>query len=76
MTKAYNSLHSAEFWAEPWNLGFYRGIEPQNFAAEVVFIPQNFRGISCLSFELVDWTLIFLSTLDNFKLMITITKAQ
>jgi len=42
ITRAHSFLRTVEFRAQLWNLGFYSGIEPRNFAAEFVF----FRGIA------------------------------
>jgi len=41
MIRAHSFPRSAEFRAEPQNLGFYHGIGPRNFTAEFVFLPRN-----------------------------------
>jgi len=41
MTKAHSFPRSAELRADPRNLDFFRGIEPQNITAEFVFLPRN-----------------------------------
>ncbi len=37
MSRAHSFLWTAKFRAEPWNFGFYHGIELRNFSAQFVF---------------------------------------
>src|SRR6218665_2195488 len=39
--RAHSFPRPAEFLAKPWNLGFFRGIEPRNLTAEFVFLTWN-----------------------------------
>src|SRR6218665_1686318 len=41
ITRSHSFSGTAEFRAEPRNLGFCRGIEPRNLTAEFVFLPRK-----------------------------------